>query len=211
MNSLEKIVKKYSNINHNDDNFSVGGGLDEYKFASRRHEDAKNDSGKITLGAANSMFAKATNLSTAEVKELIMFHFDGCLEWHHAGQLPKTYGGGMKKTYFLNAKQIVEFATHFEKIQQIFINRNNEKLEREKSRLEREKSREEFLNTNARKVERVIKQNLPQNYITISEEMKGKYGWFDAQSKYNLDIYVTAWVFDNKELYDEYIEIFYRF
>ena len=101
-NKLEAICDKYCSIQHNDYNYSIGGGLDGSKFASRRHEDAKYDEGKLTLGEATQLFKKATGLETDAVREVLEYAVPN-MEWHHAGQLPKSYGGGMKKTYFLNA------------------------------------------------------------------------------------------------------------
>ena len=102
MKNLEKIVEKYSEKEYKD-NYSIGGGLDDSKFASNRHEDAKYDKGKLTLGEATKMFAKATGLTIGEIKEVLNYAVPN-MEYHHAGLLPKSYGGGMKKTYFLNSK-----------------------------------------------------------------------------------------------------------
>lgn len=108
MKSLEKIIEKFSGISPRN-NHSDGGGLCEWKFASVRHESAKKDNGKVTLGEATQMFKKATGLETAEVKKILQ-HAVPYMEWHHAGKLPKQYGGGMKKTYFLRAEQMVKIA-----------------------------------------------------------------------------------------------------
>ena len=90
MKNLEKIAKKYSEINHNEENFEIGGGLSDGKFASNRHEDAKNDEGKLTLGKAVQMFKKATeNDDTDFVKEVLCYAIPN-MEWHHAGKLPKV-------------------------------------------------------------------------------------------------------------------------
>ena len=110
--TLQTICNKFCNTNHNEDNYSVGGGLTAGKFASNRHEDAKCDEGKLTLGEATQLFKKATGLSTEEVREVIEFAVPN-IEWHHAGKLPKKYGGGMKKTYFLNAKEICKVASNW--------------------------------------------------------------------------------------------------
>jgi len=204
---LEKIARKYSDVSHNADNYEIGGGLDSCKFASRRHEDARSDAGKLTLGEANSLFAKATGLTTAEVKELIEFQFSD-LEWHHAGKLPKSYGGQMKKTYFLNATQIVEFAENFEKIKAEFEADRMKKIDYATAQRALEARRREYLNDNATKVVRVPRTQLAGSlYITIRCEMSGKYGWFEAQSRYNLTEYITAWVFDTEEKYREYFKI----
>ena len=113
-NKLEAICNKYCSIQHNDDNYSIDGGLDGPKFASRRHEDAKNDEGKLTLGEATQLFKKATGLDADTVREILEYAVPN-MEWHHAGKLPKSYGGGMKKTYFLNATEICECAKNWER------------------------------------------------------------------------------------------------
>lgn len=114
--TLATICNKYCDINHNDDNYSIGGGLDDSKFASRRHEDARHDAGKLTLGEATQLFKKATGLDTAITREIIIYAVPN-MEWHHAGKLPKSYGGGMKKTYFLNAEEICDLATNWHEYQ----------------------------------------------------------------------------------------------
>ena len=61
MKNLQKIIEKYSKLNFNADNYSVGGGLcDSGKKASNRHEEALNDLGKLTQGKCAAMFKKAT-------------------------------------------------------------------------------------------------------------------------------------------------------
>lgn len=112
-NKLDLICNKYSSIQHNVDNYAIGGGLDGAKFASRRHENAKDDAGKLTLGEATQLFKKATGLEAHAVKEVLKYAVPN-MEWHHAGKLPKSYGGGMKKTYFLNASEICECAKNWE-------------------------------------------------------------------------------------------------
>ena len=77
------ISEKYSKLEFNQNNYDVGGGLDDYKFASNRHEDAKNDNGKITLGKAVKMFKNATSLNTDEVKKIIKFSFPFHFSFFH--------------------------------------------------------------------------------------------------------------------------------
>lgn len=110
--ALNRIYKKYHALEHNEENYELGGGRVDYKFASVRHEDAKSDTGKLTLGQANQMFKKATGLHLDVVKDLIEKTVPN-MEWHHAGRLPKRYGGGMKKTYFLKSHEIVACAIAF--------------------------------------------------------------------------------------------------
>ena len=207
MNKLQKIAEKYSKIDFNQENYEVGGGLDSCKFASRRHEDACNDAGKLTLGKANSLFSKATGLATAEINELIKFCFHD-LEWHHAGKLPKQYGGGMKKTYFINSIQIVEFATNFEKIQVSFAEKQKMAVDYEAYQKNLEARKIEYLQARATKVVRTSYLAFKEPYyIEICREMNGKYGWFNAQYQYNLPTYITAWVFSSEDEYREYLNI----
>ena len=96
---LQKIADKYKAIEHNEDNYSIGGGLSGEAFASRRHQDAKFDEGKLTEGKATQLFKTATGCELDYVKSIINYAVPN-MEWHHAGKLPKSYGGGMKKNLF---------------------------------------------------------------------------------------------------------------
>ena len=205
MKTLTKIAKKYCEINHNNNNYSIGGGLDSSKFASRRHEDAKYDAGKLTLGEATQMFKKATGLETDIVREILEYAIPN-MEWHHAGKLPKQYGGGMKKTYFLNAKEICEvaknFNSFFEKLELSKATAKN--VEIEKKSLENRKYN--FLKDNALKIERV--SNKPNFFYQTAQEMNGKYGWFDSTYKsYNMTEYFSGWEFESQEKYQEFLNI----
>ena len=207
VSKLEKIAIKYRKMQHNDDNYGIGGGLDNVKFASRRHEDAKSDVGKLTLGEANTLFAKATGLTTCEIREIINFRFKN-LEWHHAGKLPKKYGGGMKKTYFLKSFQIVELAENFEKIQDDYKVDQQSKINYAAAQKILKIRRDDFLKENATKVSRVPVSSFKADYfIAICYEMNGKYGWFESDNRYNLPEYITAWVFESAGKKAEYQSI----
>lgn len=204
-NKLEAICNKYCRIQHNEDNYSIGGGLDGSKFASRRHEDAKDDEGKLTLGEATRLFKKATGLDTDTVREILEYAVPN-MEWHHAGKLPKSYGGGMKKTYFLNAAEICECAKNWdaysEKLSLSKIAAKN--AAEEKNNFEKRKL--EFLQANAKKIERVTTQ--PKFFYKTAQEMNGKYGWFDSTYKsYNLTEYFSGWEFESEEKYHEFLNI----
>jgi len=204
-NKLESICNKYCSIEHNDDNYSIGGGLDGSKFASRRHEDARDDGGKLTLGEATQLFKKATGLETDAVREVLEYAVPN-MEWHHAGKLPKSYGGGMKKTYFLNAAEICDVAknwnAYIEKINLSKIDAQN--AVEVKKTLEARKL--EFLQANAKKVERTT--NRPTFFYKTAQEMNGKYGWFDSTYKsYNMTEYFSGWEFASEELYNEFLKI----
>lgn len=205
MNKLEKIALKYSEVAHNEDNYEIGGGLSEESFASRRHQDAKWDSGKMTLGQATQLFKKATGLSTEQVKEVIRFAVPN-MEWHHAGKLPKNYGGGMAKTYFLNSKEIVHLSKNW---QQITFEFEAYKKEKEEKRIQKEqlkKEAEKFLKKYADEVVRVTEQ--PALFHCTEEEMYGKYGFFKANPMYKSTKYYSGFKFRSSKKYIEFITKF---
>ena len=201
---MNQIIAKYENNIESEDNFGIGGGLARGKFASRRHEDAKNDEGKLTLGQANKMFAKASGLTIEEAKEVLIYAVPN-MEWHHAGRLPKQYGGGMKKTYFLNATEICNCAKNWSS----YVEKLNLSKAAAKAAAEDKRSLEDrkfaFLQANAKKVERVSTH--PDFFYETMREMNGKYGWFDCSNKsYKMTIYYSGWAFENQEA----LEAFYK-
>ena len=204
-NKFEAICKKYCSVQHNQDNYSIGGGLYQTKFASRRHEDAKSDEGKLTLGQATQLFKKASGLETKEVNEILEFAVPN-MEWHHAGKLPKSYGGGMKKTYFLNAREICDVATNWnELVEKLKVSKESAKIDAEiKKNLEVRKS--EFLQANAKKIFRVTSK--PSYFFMTDQEMNGKYGWFDSAYKsYNMTEYFSGWEFETQEILNEFLNL----
>jgi len=202
---LEKIAKKYAEITANDDNFSIGGGLADGAFASRRHEDAKYDEGKLTEGKATQLFIKATGATIEIVKEVINYAVPN-MEWHHAGKLPKSYGGGMKKTYFLNSSEIVEIAENWDSLVEKIAIRNENLKSAEIVKKEKEAKKLEFLTANTEKLVRV--QNVPEFFYEIEKEMNGKYGWFSSYGKnYNMTEFYTGWKFSSEEKYNEFLTI----
>lgn len=111
--ALQKMAEKYAAINYDGDNYYIGGGLaDSGKFESNRHFAAKRDPGKLTVGQFVQKVKRLTKLDTDLINYLIYSNFN--LEWHHAGKLPKRYGGGMKKTYFINSDQIIDFCNNID-------------------------------------------------------------------------------------------------
>lgn len=204
-NKLKKICDKYCNIEHNDDNYSIGGGLDGSKFASRRHEDAKDDAGKLTLGEATQLFKKATGLEIDIVREILEYAIPN-MEWHHAGKLPKSYGGGMKKTYFLNAAEICDCAKNWnDYLEKINISKAVAKKEAEE-RNNSEARKLEFLKIHAKSVQRITVQ--PKFFYKTAQEMNGKYGWFDSTYKsYNMTEYFSGWEFETPEALEEFLKI----
>ena len=203
---LERIAQKYSQRQYNEDNYYVGGGLSETgKKASKRHENAISDEGKLTFGAAAQMFKRATGEDVTLINEI----FDLAVpypEWHHAGFIPKQYGGGMKKTYFLNADEIVKIAENFYNYKEQLQIRK----EQQKNELETQKNREEkqlsFLKKHAVKIERASEQ--PEYFYETNREMNGKYGWFESYGKsYKLPEYYTGWKFKSEEDMNEFFKI----
>jgi len=202
---LEKIAEKFRNIEVSESNYSIGGGLDDSKFASRRHEDAKSDESRTTLGRANQLFSKATGMTVDEVSEIIKYAVPN-MEWHHAGRLPKFYGGGMKKTYFLNSAEVVKVAENFED----YRSKLDLRKEADKKAIEEKNNRTQrqldYLKENATQVTRV--NSVPEFFHETNREMNGKYGWFCSYYKsYNMPEYYTGWKFDSQEKYDEFNKI----
>ena len=206
MKNLKSIIEKYEQISHNADNYEIGGGLDSNKFASRRHEDAKNDFGKLTLGKATQMFKKAVGSDDVEfIKEVLRYAVPN-MEWHHAGKLPKQYGGGMKKTYFLNSYEIVKIAENWDDYTQKLELSKADKRKAAELQKSREEVQQEFLKLNAEKVTRVSK--VPEFFYETGREMQGKYGWFSAYGKsYNLPEYYTGWKFADDKTLQEFLSI----
>lgn len=203
MKNLEKISKKYGSLEFNKDNFGIGGGLSNDQFASRRHEDAKNDEGKLTFGKACQMFKKATgNQNLQSVKNVIQFAIPN-MEWHHAGKLPKNYGGGMKKTFYLNSEEIVNLADNwlsFENQLELSNSQKRDIFEKEKDLLTLQNS---FLEKHAEKVVRTSEK--PLFFIETDREMDGKYGWFSSYGKsYKMQEYYTGWAFKDEKTLNKY-------
>jgi hypothetical protein len=197
--TLQTIAAKYCAISYNDDNYSIGGGLDGGKFASHRHEDARSDGGKLTLGEATALFKKATGLDVDQVREVLEYAVPN-MEWHHAGKLPKSYGGGMKKTYFLNSEELCKCATNWnDLIEKLAISKEDAKRAAEqKKNLEQRKH--DFLKANATRYER--RQLEPTWNYRTELEINRKYGWL-----YNRTKYYSGWDFGTEEKYREFMSI----
>lgn len=203
--ALEKIINRYKSIETDGSNYAIGGGLSRGKFASRRHEDAKDDESKMTLGKATQLFKRATGLETNDIKEIIKYALPN-MEWHHAGKLPKEYGGGMKKTYFLNSSEIVHVAENWHSLVEKLNKFKLEEEKKEKEKESKEEKRERFLKKHATYVERV--EEVPEFFHETNYEMNGKYGWFSAYGKsYNLPKYYSGWKFNSKEDFKKFINL----
>jgi len=205
MKNLESIIRKYSELKSNEDNYSIGGGLaDSGKKASNRHEDALSDSGKLTFGKAAQMFKKATGCEISLINEIFDYAVPYA-EWHHAGFLPKQYGGGMKKTYFLNSTEIIMLAANWNSlIEKLEISKTERRIAAENQE-NREQIKHDFLKTNAVRVDRVLYSNIPANFYETDREMNGKYGWFSSYGKtYNMTEYYSGWKFETSEKMNEF-------
>ena len=209
MKSLENIIKKYSTLK-SEDNYNLGGGIAREidgigGFESRRHLNAKMDSAKLTLGKTCQLFKKATG-EDLEVIKKVLDDAIPCMEWHHAGQLPKSYGGGMKKTYFVKAEEIVEVATNWE----FLVQKMKKKEENEKEVYQREarraEERKKFCAKYGTFLSRVKVE--PKYFHRISQEMQGKYGWFNSEGQnYNLTEYYSGWEFKSVKSLKKYKEL----
>lgn len=204
-NKLQAICEKYCAISYNEDNYSVGGGLSGKAFASRRHEDAKYDAGKLTLGQATQLFKKATSVDIDTVREIIEYGVPN-MEWHHAGKLPKSYGGGMKKTYFLNAEEICNLAKNWDSFSEKLQISSSAAKQAAEEQNSLEKRKHAFLQLNAKMLNRVSER--PMFFYKTAQEMNGKYGWFDSAYKsYNMPEYYSGWAFEAEEKYHEFLNI----
>lgn len=190
-----------SNMNPN------GGGLAfniTGKYESNRHALARCE--KFTFGEVVKELAKKKNggikISAIELLEIYTLIF-GEPEWHHAGFIPKKYGGGMKKTYFLDEIPTSEMVIEWKCNAEIERKKRKDKLEIEK-RLTEIKSK--FLKKYAEKFTRT--STIPKFGFSELEEMNGKFGWFEAQpNKYNLPIYYSGWVFRSKRSLEKYFSL----
>lgn len=198
MENLKQSIEK--NMNHK------GGGLAVNvtgKYESNRHAIAKME--KVTFGDAASFLSKKKNGGLKiTAKELLSAYFKikGEPEWHHAGFLPKSYGGGMKKTYFLDdyyklneAVKLLKQASKIrvKKIKESYFENILIKKQRE------------FLNENANHFSRITKT--PEICIITNIEMFGKYGFFESNDRYNLPQYFTGYSFENEDKKNEYLKI----
>jgi len=202
---LKKIADKFRKIDLSESNYCMGGGLARSSFASIRHENAMDDQSRLTLGKANQMFAKATGLKVFEVKEILEYAVPN-MEWHHAGKLPKAYGGGMKKTYFLNSAEIVKIAENFEDYKkQLELKKEAARIEAEKER-KRQKVRLRYLKKMATYIDRV--PDIPKYFYETDREMNGKYGWFSSYGKsYNMTEYYSGWKFKSQKALNHFREL----
>lgn len=198
MENLKEQIENNMNAN--------GGGLAVNitgRYESNRHAIAKME--QYTFGEVVAFLKKKKNGGfEISSKELLSAYFEavGEPEWHHAGFLPKSYGGGMKKTYFLEeiptileVKKILKKAS--KKRVKIIVKRHLDCILADKKR--------DFRNLHAKRFIRL--SSAPSFSVELFYEMNGKFGWFESNSMYKLDEYVSGWNFESEEKMNEYLSI----
>jgi hypothetical protein len=112
----------------------------------------------------------------------------------------------MKKTYFVNSKQITDISINFEQYKEEYytIIKRIQQLEQNKKLKEEKIS--EFCNKYATKLFR--EKTKPEYFYTTEIEMNGKFGFFPSQSKYNLPEYYTGYKFQNATIYNKFLKLF---
>ncbi|MDK7375970.1 hypothetical protein QP519_10535 [Weeksella virosa] len=189
----------------NNKNFN-GGGLATNitgKLESNRHAIARMT--KVTFGEAVKELKKkkngGVNITAKELLEIYRGVF-GEPEWHHAGKLPKQYGGGMKKTYFL---QKMPTAEEVKQWQAEFEIKNSAKLEAQEIERQKTRERENFIKKYGTCFRRL--QEAPKYAVVLVTEMHGKYGWFEANYRYNLPEYYSGVAFKSKKSLEKYLSM----
>jgi hypothetical protein len=167
---------------------------------SKRANDAYNDASKCAETELIAIISKITG----DDKELVLkalrtIIVEGLLEWHHVGR-----GKGKKrsKEYFYNATQIVMICERYETVRDMVAKKIllTEKAKAELPVLEKELDE---LESNTKTFTRVT--NIPDGFTTITHsEMRGKYGWFDSNRRYNLPEYYSGFIFETKEQRERY-------
>jgi len=190
------------------DNYSVGVWRpEEYmgftEYYSKRAFDALEDPAKRSEGDLISIISRITG----DDKELVLkvlrkiIHED-LLEYHHIG---KKRGKNRKKEYFYNATQIVMVCEEYESAKEKVLNDNIIK-EKAKSELQLLENELKELANKGKWFARVSR--VPNGFVYIVYyEMKGKFGWFDSNPKYNLPEYYSGYIFENEHDLNDYKEI----
>lgn len=192
---MKDLIESNMNIN--------GGGLAVNitgKYESNRHAIARME--KLTFGEVVKELSKKKNgafkISASDLLNAYR-QSNGEPEWHHAGFLPKSYGGGMKKTYFLDSLPTI---SEIKKWLKVASKKRVKKTIKNYLEKIRDEKRFEFLKQNAKRFERV--SSAPNFSVKLYWEMNGKFGWFESDSKYKLEEYVSGWVFESEEKLNEY-------
>ncbi len=187
-----------------------GGGLSTSvsgKYTSVRHELARLD-GKATAGEAGKIISKALKIkvSAQEVVEAYKLTRGYEPEWHHAGFYRGSNGRKtMGRTFFFNEydieQLILDWATIDEKKAEIARKAQEaKKIAEAKSKFEKKYGTP---------FNRLSRGSLPRFNVILEEEMNGKYGWFQADSRYNLPIYYSGFSFKSKKTLEKYYSLFF--
>jgi len=188
MKTKEHYIEYFKSLEkENYDNSNVGGGINKglrldsgdytgSKYVSNRQADAQSDESKLTIGEAGKILKK---FYPEYDKNIVMDTFN--LEWHHSGHFKSKYGSQMSKTYFVNATQMVDLLNNYKDYEKEY--HHSKQLEQQKRDLEHNKDKQRNLIKNKYPYEKFNEAPL----FGIGEYyMKGKYGEFPADYKYNL-------------------------
>lgn len=185
-----------------------GGGLATNitgKFESNRHAIARSE--KFTFGEVVAELKKKKNggliISAAELLEIYRSNF-GEPEWHHAGKMPKAYGGGMKKTYFLNEVPTFDQVNEWREIYEI---KNFEKKLEAEIEQKRQIAKEKFIKKYGEFFHRETER--PKYSVTTKTEMNGKFGWFDVlpYHSYKLTEYYSGYSFKSLKSLNKFLSL----
>lgn len=175
------------------------------RYESNRHALARNE--KFTFGEVSKELRKKKNggfdISSNKLLEIYRDLF-GEPEWHHAGFLPKSYGGGMKKTYFLDEVPTKET---FESWLIQHENFKNTQINEGKRIVKIQNEIEKFVKKNGCRFNRLTE--VPKYSVITETEMNGKYGWFTVTpyTTYNLTKYYSGVQFKSKKSLEKYISL----
>lgn len=201
---MENFLTQELELNKN----ANGGGLATNitgRFESNRHAIARIE--KITFGEAVAFLKQkrngGLNISASELLEIYIELF-GTPEWHHAGKLPKSYGGGMKKTYFLDEQPTAEQVQEW---QRLYAERQAIKKQEQEEAKKREEQKKAFCKKYGTWFSRV--KEVPKYGVVEFTEMNGKFGWFVVESRhsYNLTEYYSGWAFKSKKSLEKYMNL----
>lgn len=138
------------------------------------------------------------------VKWYINTYFHYSVEYHH-------YGKNADIEYFLNKDNINKIFID-SKYKKSFVDIINEYYTEKEIDVVKmyyqsfiKKQKTEFLKNKGTYIHRTL--NKTDNMIVTEYEMHGKYGWFEADTKYNLPIYYSGYVLNDEDL-NEYKKLF---
>ena len=198
INKIEELILKYSELSNRPvelesvENYN-GMALGTNKAQSYRHYIAEKT--MLKLGEFIKELKKVFKEDTKIIKSIIQYRYPN-LEWHHAGFFKNRMG----KTYFVSYQQAIDIIKNFNDLKNSF-------LKYQQNKISKQNILNEILNR-SEKFERITDLNTLENryYYITKIEMKGKYGFFQANDKYNLQQYYSGILFNNQEDYLIYIQ-----